>query len=756
MIDHLGKNILLGCIVILCGVRCSDRSSTTEEDLFRQKADSVLQLMTLREKVGQMNQYVAGTEMTGPTASSGDTKEKYNQFVTGEVGSVISLLGAEETYQLQKIVVENTRLKIPLLFAYDVIHGYKTIFPIPLGEASSWDLEMIERSAQIAAIETASSGVHWTFSPMIDITRDARWGRVMEGSGEDPYLTSEIAKAKVRGYQGQDLSDEWTIAACAKHFAGYGFAESGKDYNTVEIGKNTLLNVVFPPFKAVADIGISSFMNSFNDLDGIPSTANQTLVNETLHGRWGYNGIVISDWNSVGELINHGVAANKKEAAKLAALAGCDIDMEGHAYVENLVDLVTSGQVSEQIIDEAVIRVLTLKFKLGLFEDPYKYSNVEREKFQVLNKEHLTASRKAGVSSIVLLKNEGKILPLKNQKRIAVIGPLAKDKDAPLGNWRAQGETNSAVSFYEGLEAAIGNGVSLTYAEGCKLSIGRNDFGSNLTIEENDRTGFNEAKKIAKNSEIVFMVLGEPAHMTGEARARSKIGLPGLQLELLKEVYKANKNIVLILMNGRPLTIPWEAENIPSILETWYLGSEAGNAIAEIVTGKSNPSGKLPMSFPRSVGQLPIYYNHLSTGRPQPGSIFYPHHMDIEESALYPFGYGLSYSEFTYENFEVQTQGDSIVHIKVDIKNIGEVKGEEIMQLYIRDLVATVARPVLELKAFQKLGVDSKSRETVHFTLTQDDLSFYNSIGDFVFESGDFEIFVGPNSRDLLSHKVNL
>lgn len=751
------KNIILATTLLIaasCGEVIKDKKTTVVDS----RLEELLAQMTLKEKVGQMNQYSAGTNLTGP---EGSQDGRYDRFVKGEVGSVLNVLGAEETRKLQKLVVENSRLGIPLIFSYDVIHGYKTIFPLPLAESASWDLALMEKTARIAALETSASGIHWTFAPMVDIMRDARWGRVMEGSGEDPYMASQIADARIRGFQGDDLSDVSTIAACAKHFAGYGFAESGKDYNAVNLGVNMLHNVVLPPFKQSIESGAATFMNAFNDIDGVPSTANNYLLRDLLFDKWGFNGVVVSDWNSIGELVNHGVAKDEREASILAANAGSHIDMEADAYIENLEQLVNDGKVKESVIDDAVRRILDLKFKLGLFDDPYKYSDIEREKKIVGSEDFVATAREMAVKSIVLLKNEGNLLPLKDVRKIGIIGPLAKDKDAPLGNWRAQAVTNSAVSLFEGVQNSVKSSsemkssVELSYAKGVNLSIGPNDFAHELVIEENDRSGFAEAIRVARTSDVVIMVLGEPAYMSGEARSRADIGLPGLQLELLKEVYKVNKKVVLVLMNGRPLTIPWEAENIPAIVEAWHLGSEAGNAIADVLSGKVNPSGKLPMTFPRAVGQLPIYYNKLNTGRPESGLIFYEHHMDVDRSPLYPFGFGLSYTTFDYKNLTVTSEGEKVI-AHVTVTNSGNMDGEEIVQLYIRDLVATTSRPVLELKSFEKITLKSGASKRVKFELTKEDLSFYNQFGDLIFEPGEFEISIGASSADLMTEKIEV
>ena len=739
----------LSLILVAMITLASCATSSNKED----EVESLLAEMTLEEKIGQLNQYSIGVELTGPGEKSGNNKMRYDQLMSGQVGSVLNLLGAKNAREVQQQVVENTRLGIPLIFSYDVIHGYKTMFPIPLGETSSWDLATMEATAKAAAAEASSAGLQWTFAPMMDVARDPRWGRVMEGSGEDTYLGSEIAKARIKGFQGNDLADPTTIAACAKHFAGYGFSESGKDYNNVYMGKHQLLNTVIPPFRSAASVGAATFMNSFNDIDGVPSTASAYLQRDLLKGEWKYDGVVVSDWNSIGELIPHGVAKDKYEAAKLAIQAGSDIDMEASAYVENLKKLVENKEVDVSLIDDAVRRVLRLKERLGLLDDPYLYFDEAREKETLYKKEYLDLAREAGRKSIVLLKNENNLLPLK-AKKIALIGPLAKDKDSPLGNWRAAADANSAVSLYEGLAEVLG-ATNINYAPGCKLSIGPNNFFNEVQIEASDRSGFAEAIRVARNAEVVIMNLGEPAYLSGEARSRSELGLPGLQLELLKEIYKVNKNIVLVLMNGRPLTIEWEAENIPAIVEAWHLGSMAGHAIADVLTGKYNPSGKLTMSFPRSVGQIPVYYNHKATGRPTtaPGMIFYTHYMDVETSPRYPFGYGLSYSKFDYSTITLSDStlnSGGTITASIKVTNSSGVDGEEIVQMYIRDLVGSITRPVLELKGFQKAMIKAGETRQFDFEITSAQLSFYRKDFSYGTEPGDFEVFIGPNSNELM------
>jgi len=724
------------------------------------RIDSLLQLMTLEEKIGQLNQYAVGAELTGPGKKSLKDSVRYNRLLSGQVGAVLNLLGATETRKLQKQVVENSRMGIPLLFGYDVVHGYKTIFPIPLGETASWDLDIIQQTASIAAKEAAAAGIHWTFAPMVDISRDARWGRVMEGAGEDPYLGAQIAKARVKGFQGSNLALPTTIAACAKHLAGYGFVESGKDYNSVYIGKSTLLNTVLPPFKAATNAGVATVMNAFNDIEGVPSTANHYLLNNLLKHNWQFDGFVVSDWNSVGELVAHGTAKDKRQAAAQAINAGTDMDMEADAYIENLNILVESGSVEESTIDEAVRRVLRLKFRLGLFNNPYRYCNTDRENNTLLSEENLAVARDVARKSIVLLKNEGGLLPLNKPKNIAIIGPLAKDKDSPLGNWRAAAGQGSAVSFYEGITNSLKN-VRITYAEGCKLSVGPNNFFEEVVVEKKDKSGFAQAIELAQKADVVLMVLGETAYMSGEARSRADIGLPGLQLELLQEVYNVNNNIILILMNGRPLAIPWEAEHIPAIIETWHLGSEAGNAIADVLTGNYNPSGKLPMTFPRAVGQLPIYYNHKITGRPSTdsGLVFYTHHTDVENTPLYPFGFGLSYSKFEYSNLTLSKKKlteNELITVSVTVKNASKIGGEEVVQLYIQDVVGSITRPVKELKGFKKVYIKPKEELIIKFDISTDALAFYRKDFTYGTEPGKFRVFIGGNSRDVLSAEFEL
>lgn len=718
------------------------------------KVDSVLNLMTLEEKVGQMNQYNGFWDVTGPAPQEGSAARKYEHLKNGWVGSMLNVRGVKDVKALQKIAVEETRLGIPVIFGYDVIHGYKTISPIPLAEAASWDMEAIKKSAEIGAAEAAASGLNWTFAPMVDVARDARWGRVMEGAGEDPYLNSRIAEARVKGFQGN--LGEFNLAACAKHFAGYAFAEAGRDYNTVDISDNTLHNVILPPFKAAADAGALTFMNSFNELEGIPATGNAYLQREILKGEWGFQGYVVSDWGSMAEMMAHGYAKDLKQAAEYAAKAGSDMDMESYGYVQHLSALVREGRVSEETVNEAVRRILRVKFMLGLFDDPYKYCDETREKQTIGKKEFHDGVLDMAKKSIVLLKNDNNMLPLKKQgQKIAVIGALATDKTSPLGSWRIGADDGTAISVMEGLQQYKGN--NLTYAKGADVALGEPKFTTRTDINTTDKSGFAEAVAAAKNADVVIMVLGEHGLQTGEGRSRSDIGLPGVQQELLETVYKANPNIVLVLTNGRPLAIPWAAENVPAIVEAWHLGTQSGNAIAQVLYGDHNPAGKLPMSFPRNVGQVPIYYNHKNTGRPSnedPDSVFWSHYTDVENSPLYPFGYGLSYSTFEYGNLRLSSDklsANGKITVTVDVKNTSNRDGREVVQLYLHDLYASVTRPVRELKGFETVDIKAGQTKTVTFTIDEKTIEFYTANKKWEAEPGDFKVYVGGSSDATLN-----
>ena len=733
-------------------------SPTTSVVDVEQKVEALLKQMTLEEKIGQMNQYSGFWDLTGPAPTGGNAAKKYEHLRKGYVGSMLNLRGVENVRKIQKIAIEETRLGIPLIIGFDVIHGYETLSPIPLAEAASWDLEAIKKSAEVAAEEAAAAGINWTFAPMVDISRDARWGRVMEGAGEDPYLGSKIAIARVQGFQGSDLSQHTTLAACAKHFAGYGFSESGREYNTVDIGTSTLNNIIFPPFQASIDAGVRTFMNSFNELNGIPATGNKYLQRDILKNKWKFDGFVVSDWGSIEEMTAHGHAKDNKHAAEIAANAGSDMDMESYAYVNELAVLVREGNVKEAYIDDAARRILRVKFELGLFEDPYKYCDEQREKEVIGQQAFHDASLDMAKKSIVLLKNKNQLLPLKKQgQKIALIGALASDKTSPLGNWRIAAKDNTAVSVLEGMQAYTGN--QLTYAKGADVSLGKTQFTEELKINTTDRSEFPKALAVAKTADVVVMVLGEVGYQSGEGRSRTELGLPGVQQDLLEAIYEVNKNIVLVLNNGRPLVLNWHNEHIPAIVEAWQLGTQSGNAIAQVLYGDYNPSGKLPMSFPRAVGQTPIYYNYKNTGRPTlpaPGRVFWSHYQDVENTPLYSFGYGLSYTSFEYTNLQAKVLSDKEVSVSVMLKNTGKFTGKEVVQLYIKDHYATVTRPVRELKGFELVSLKVNESKKISFILSEKELGFYDNQGHFVLESGDFSIFVGGDSNAKLETKITL
>jgi beta-glucosidase len=738
-------------IAVSFSVSVGAQSLTSPE--IEKRIDDLLGKMTLEEKIGQMNQFSSFYDLTGPAPVEGDARARLEQIEGGLVGSMLNVFGAETTRKMQQFAVEHSRLNIPMIFGYDVIHGYKTIFPVPLAEAASWDLDAIASSARVAATEASAAGVHWTFAPMVDIARDPRWGRIMEGAGEDPFLGAEIAVARVRGFQGESLGNLDTIAACAKHFAGYGFAEGGRDYNTVDISEQTLRNVVLPPFRAAEKAGVATFMNSFNEIGGVPSTANVHLQRDILKGEWGFQGFVVSDWGSIGELVSHGVAKDLTEAARLAVVAGSDMDMESRAYLEDLGGLVKSGKVKEGLIDDAVRRILRVKFALGLFDDPYRYCDPEKEKTLLLSQDNLDTARDVARKSIVLLKNEGDLLPLdRTRGTIAVIGPFADDKNAALGSWRAQGVEDSAVSLLEGIRAAVEDGVEVLHAEGVKLITGEQSFAAAPKFVEDDRSGFPAARDAAKKADVVILAVGEGAYQTGEARSQADIRLKGLQEELVREVVKVNPRVVVVLTAGRPLVITEVEKLVPAIVNAWLLGSEAGNAIADVLFGDYNPSGKLPVTFPRDVGQIPIYYAHKNTGRPEaPDNVFTSRYTDMPNEPLYPFGWGLSYTTFEYSEPRLDQQTlleGGELRVTTTVKNTGQRAGAEVVQLYVRDLVGSVTRPVKELKRFRKIGLEAGESQDVTFTLDAADLAFYTAAKKWDVEPGGFVVMVGPNSRD--------
>lgn len=760
------KNTLLALLFlasILTFYSCKNNkesmASSSKNSVIDHKVDSVLALMTLQEKIGQMVQYNGSWDVTGPPSNISD-KDKVEKIKNGLVGSMLNVISVKATREAQKLAVENSRLKIPLIFGYDVIHGYKTIFPIPLGESASWDLDLIEKSAQIAANETSASGVQWTFAPMMDISRDARWGRIMEGAGEDPYLNSMVAVARVKGFQGDDLSNKNTIAACAKHFAGYGLAEAGRDYNTVNIGEYELNNEVMPPFKAAAEAGVATFMNSFNTIDGIPATGHKGIQRDILKGNWNWDGFIVSDWGSIGEMVTHGFAKDKHQAAEIAIKAGSDMDMESYAYEANLKKLVDEGKVDVALINDAVKRILKVKFELGLFDDPYKYCDDEREAKEVYSAENQKFSREVAKKSIVLLKNDEQLLPLKKDiKTIAVIGPLADDKDTPIGNWRAQGMANSAVSLLEGVKNAVSENTKVIYEKGCDLTIdylkpGQNQFLYPLKINTTDASMIPAAVEAAKKADAVVLAIGENAYQSGEGRSQTNIGFAGVQMQLLNAILKVNKNVAIVLMNGRPMDITEASDKTPAILECWHLGSQAGNAIADVLFGDYNPSGKLPVSFPYNVGQEPLYYNQKNTGRPYSAQhVTYSGYTDAPKTALYPFGYGLSYTTFEYKNLKLdksEIKKDGSINLSIDVTNTGKMDGEEVVQLYIHDKVGSLARPVKELKGFKKVMLKAGETKTINFIINNKTLEFYTINKKWEVEPGDFDVFIGGDSSTSL------
>lgn len=709
------------------------------------RVDSVFSLMTLEEKIGQMAQYSCNWDITGPVMTD-DFEPLLRQ---GLVGSVFNAYTVDGVRQLQEKALAESRLKIPLLFGYDVVHGFRTIFPIPLAESCSWDLARMQKSAAIAAEEASAEGIHWTFAPMVDIARDARWGRVMEGAGEDPYLGSRIAEARVVGFQGgrdwRALEDVNTVLACCKHFAAYGASEAGRDYNPAELSESTLRNEYLPPYRAAHEAGAATFMASFNEINGVPSTGNRWLMTDLLRGEWGFRGFVVTDYTGINEMVAHGVAEDEKAAGCLAANAGIDMDMTGAVFSKYLLEAVKEGKVPEETIDRAVCRILEMKFLLGLFDDPYRYLDKEREKATIGKPAFLQEARESAARSIVLLKNEDGFFPIAKDKplTVALIGPMVKDKINQNGEWAGKGDREKSVSLFEGLtEKYAGSPVRFVYAQGCDLTT-------------DSRDGFAEALKVARGADVVLAAMGEDFNWSGEAACRTDIRLPGAQQALLKALKETGKPLGLVLMNGRPLDLSWEDAEVDAILEAWYLGTMAGHGIADVISGDYNPSGRLTMSFPRNVGQIPIYYNHKNTGRPLPPDApetdYKSKYLDVPNSPLYPFGYGLSYTTFRISGMEldktVMGGGDALT-IRAEVANTGTVDGETVVQLYLRDLVGSITRPVKELKGFEKVMLKAGEKKTVSFTLDKAALAFYGLDGKIKAEPGDFRVWVGLDSAD--------
>jgi len=706
-----------------------------------QRVDELIKKMTLEEKIGQLNQYTGDNTVTGPLTIN---TNKQQEIKEGKIGSMLNVIGWKYTRQYQELAMQS-RLKIPLLFGLDVIHGHKTTFPLPLAEAASWDLKAMELSARIAATEAAASGIHWTFAPMVDISRDPRWGRVMEGAGEDTYLGSKIAFARVKGFQGNKLGDLDAVMACAKHFAAYGAASGGRDYNSVDMSDRMLWETYLPPFKAAVDANVATFMNAFNDINGIPATANKYIQRDILKGKWNYQGFVVSDWGSIGEMVAHGYCNDNKEAAEKAILAGSDMDMESNAYRFNLAQLVAENKVPMSIVDEAVKRILRKKFELGLFDDPFKFCSKERQEKALNNPEHAKIARDVAAKSIVLLKNDKQILPLsKETKTIAFIGPMVKPKRINHGFWAVDlkdVDSTYIVSQWEGLQNKVGKKTKLLYARGCG-------------VEDRSKAGFQEAIDVANQADVVILSIGERWNMSGEAKSRSNLQLPGVQEDLIKELQKTGKPIVILINAGRPLIFNWTADNMPTIVYTWWLGSEAGNAIADVLFGDYNPSGKLPMSFPRTEGQIPIYYNHFSTGRPSinEDKVYKSAYIDLPNSPKFPFGYGLSYTSFSYGDLKLsknKMKNTETLEVSMTLTNTGKLAGEEVVQLYLQDKFGSVVRPIIELKDFQKVKLQPGETKTLTFVIDNEKLAFYNQALEFKSEPGAFNLMIGSSSSDI-------
>lgn len=729
------KNVLTS-LLLFVGLICYSQQKSID-----QRVEELLQKMTLEEKIGQLNQYTGDNTVTGPLTIN---PNKQQEIKEGKIGSMLNVIGWKYTRQYQELAMQS-RLKIPLLFGLDVIHGHKTTFPLPLAEAASWDLKAMELSARIAAIEAAASGIHWTFAPMVDISRDPRWGRVMEGAGEDTYLGSKIAFARVKGFQGNKLGDLDAVMACAKHFAAYGAASGGRDYNSVDMSDRMLWETYLPPFKAAVDANVATFMNAFNDINGIPATANKYIQRDILKGKWNYQGFVVSDWGSIGEMVAHGYCKDNKEAAEKAILAGSDMDMESNAYRFNLAQLVAENKVPMSIVDEAVKRILRKKFELGLFDDPFKFCNKERQEKALNNPEHAKIARDIAAKSIVLLKNEKQVLPLsKETKTIAFIGPMVKPKRINHGFWAVDlkdVDSTYIVSQWEGLQNKVGKKAKLLYAKGCG-------------VEDMSKAGFQEAVDVANQADVVILSIGERWNMSGEAKSRSNLQLPGVQEDLIKELQKTGKPIVILINAGRPLIFNWTADNMPTIVYTWWLGSEAGNAIADVLFGDYNPSGKLPMSFPRTEGQIPIYYNHFSTGRPSinEDKVYKSAYIDLPNSPKFPFGYGLSYTTFSYGNLKLSktkmTSAETL-EVSMTLTNTGKLAGEEVVQLYLQDKFGSVVRPIIELKDFQKVKLQAGETKTLTFVIDNEKLAFYNHALEFKSEPGTFNLMIGSSSSDI-------
>lgn len=757
------KHLLSSLLLFSTTIAISSAQTTPTNPKMNTFITGLMAKMTLDEKLGQLNLPVSGDITTGQ-ASSSDIAKKIKE---GKVGGLFNIKTVEKIREIQRIAVENSRLKIPLLFGMDVIHGYQTVFPIPLGLSCSWDMQAVERSARIAAIEASADGICWTFSPMVDIARDPRWGRIAEGSGEDAYLGSQIAKAMVKGYQGDDLAKDNTIMACVKHFALYGASEAGRDYNTTDMSRIRMYNEYFPPYKAAVDAGVGSVMSSFNEIDGVPATGNRWLLTDVLRRQWGFKGMVVSDYTSVNEMIDHGMG-DLQAVSALSLRAGLDMDMVGEGFLTTLKKSLQAGKITQAQIDAACRRILEAKYKLGLFDDPYRYCNDQRAKTEIYTDAHRKAAREIAAQSFVLLKNNNNVLPLKKSGTVALIGPLADAKENMPGTWSVAADFSKAIAVLAGMQQTVGNNVKILYAKGSNLHsdslIEQRATMFGKPIKRDNRAAdviLKEALDIANQADVIVAVVGEGAEMTGEASSVTDLEIPKVQRDLLNALVKTGKPVVMVLFTGRPLALKWEQENVPAILNVWFGGSEAGYAVSDVLFGDVNPSGKLSATFPQNIGQVPIYYNHKNTGRPLPEgkwfSKFRSNYIDVSNDPLYPFGYGLSYTDFTYSDVKLSStslKGNQTLTASVELTNSGRYDGAEVVQLYIRDVVGSVTRPVKELKGFQKVFLKAGETKTITFRITPEDLKFYNYDLKYDWESGEFVIMIGGNSRDVKSGKV--
>lgn len=737
-------------------------SQVPNEEKMRLFIDNLMKQMTLEEKIGQLNLPGSGDIVTGQTSNS-DIGKKIKE---GKVGGLLNIKSVQKIRDIQQIAVTESRLKIPLLFGMDVIHGYQTTFPIPLALAASFDMDLTEQSARIAAIEASADGICWTFSPMVDIARDPRWGRIAEGAGEDPYLGSRIAEAYVHGYQGNDLSLNNTIMACVKHYALYGAAEGGRDYNTTDMSRLRMYNEYLPPYHAAVKAGVGSVMSSFNEVDGIPATGNRWLMTDVLRDQWGFRGFVVTDYTAINEMVDHGMG-DLQTVSALALRAGIDMDMVGEGFLTTLQQSLSEEKVTLEQIDQACRRILEAKYKLGLFDDPFRYCDLKRATSEIGTPEHLAKAREIAARSFVLLKNENQVLPLSKKGKIALVGPLADNGNNMAGMWSVAVDHDQSVSVLKGFQDAVGDQAEIRYARGCnlvddpKLDQWINFGPATIDTLHTSEELIQEAVALASSCDVVVAAMGEAAEMSGESSCRSDLSLPGSQRDLLEALIKTGKPVVLVLFTGRPLTIPWEAQHLPAIINVWFGGTQAGNAIADVIFGKVNPSGKLPVTFPQTVGQIPLYYNHKNTGRPLPDGEWYQkyrsNYLDVTNEPLFPFGFGLSYTHFTYGDLrldKILLKGEEKLTASVTITNDGKVDGDEIVQLYIRDKIGSITRPVKELKGFRKVHLKAGETRTIDFIISTEDLKFYNYDLKYDWESGEFIIMAGGNSRDVKSAEV--